>query len=378
MSAEHPIKRGSLVVVVDDQTTGRTILAQLIRSIEPSLEVVSFGDAREALDFIGERTPDLILTDYQMPDLNGVAFTREVRRLPACRDVPLVVVTIVEDRRIRYEALDAGATDFLNRPIDQYECRARCRNLLTLRRQQQIIRHRASWLEEQVALATQEIQHRERETLLRLAKAGEYRDEGTGNHVLRIAKYSAVIARALGLSPGRCEEIELAAPMHDIGKIGIPDHILLKVGPLTPEECALMRTHTLIGYEILKGSPSRHIQLGAIVALHHHEKYDGTGYPNQVKGTDIPLAARIVAVADVFDALTNARPYKTPWSQERAMRQIASESGQHFDPACVAALEAGLPQIAEIWATLQDRREDAGPRPVPDLAGAGSRWRINS
>lgn len=354
MTAERPKKRGTLVVVVDDQATGRTILAQLIHSIDPSLEVASFGDAREALTFIQGRTPDLILTDYQMPDLDGIAFTREVRRIPDCRDVPLVVVTIVEDRRVRYEALDAGATDFLNRPIDQYECRARCRNLLTLRRQQQIIRHRAQWLEEQVALATQEIQSRERETLLRLAKAGEYRDEGTGNHVLRIAKYSRLIASTLGLSSALCEEIELAAPMHDIGKIGIPDHILRKVGPLTTEECTIMRTHTQIGYEILKGSPSRHIQLGAIIALHHHEKFDGSGYPNGLKDKDIPLSARIVAVADVFDALTTARPYKTPWTQEDAMRQIARDAGRHFDPACVAAFEASLGHIAEIWADLQD------------------------
>lgn len=351
-----------MVVVVDDQATGRTILAQLIRSIDQTLEVVSFGDAREALGFIEERTPDLILTDYQMPYLTGVAFTRAVRRFPACRDVPLVVVTIVDDRRIRYEALDAGATDFLNRPIDPYECRARCRNLLTLRRQQQIIRHRANWLEEQVALATREIQSRERETLLRLAKAGEYRDEGTGNHVLRIAKYSRLIAAALGLSPGRCEEIELAAPMHDIGKIGIPDHILLKVGPLTPEECAIIRTHTLIGYEILKGSPSRHIQLGATVALNHHEKFDGTGYPNQLKGQEIPLSARIVAVADVYDALTSSRPYKTPWPPEQAMGQIASEAGRHFDPACVAACEASSAEIIEAWAALQDHLELIGPQ----------------
>jgi two-component system response regulator RpfG len=354
VSLEHSRKARDLVVVVDDQDTGRTILAQLIRSIDNTVEVVAFGDSREALGFVRERTPDLILTDYKMPGLDGLAFTREVRGIPACRDVPLVMVTIVEDKRIRYEALDAGATDFLNRPIDPHECRARCRNLLTLRHQQQIIRHRARWLEEQVALATQEIGSRERETLLRLAKAGEYRDEGTGNHVVRIARYCRVIAEGLGLPSGRCEEIELASPMHDIGKIGIPDSVLLKIGPLTPGETTLMRTHTRIGYEILKGSPSRYLQLGAIIALHHHEKFDGSGYPNRLSGDDIPLSARIVAVADVFDALTTERPYKRSWSADQAVRHIEAGVGRHFDPACVAAFRNGLERIEDIHSTLLD------------------------
>ena len=352
--SERLLRRHALVIVIDDQTTGRTILAQLIRSIDDTLEVVSFGDSREALAFVRVRTPDLILTDYKMPYLDGTAFTREVRKIPACADVPLVMVTIIEDKRVRYEALDAGATDFLNRPIDQYECRARCRNLLTLRSQQQIIRNRAKWLEDQVALATNEIQSRERETLLRLAKAGEYRDEGTGNHVLRIAKYSRAIACTLGLPPGRCEEIELASPMHDIGKIGVPDAILLKVGPLTPEELALMQIHTVIGYEILRDSPSRHIQLGAVIALNHHEKFDGTGYPSRLKGDAIPLSARIVAIADVYDALTTARPYKQPWPQEEVMEHIQEQSGQHFDPECVEAFVASMERIEGIQSALRD------------------------
>ena len=353
--SERLLRRHSLVVVIDDQTTGRTILAQLIRSIDDALEVVSFGDPREALTFVRVRTPDLILTDYKMPYLDGIAFTREVRKIPACADVPLVVVTIVDDKRVRYETLDAGATDFLNRPIDQYECRARCRNLLTLRSQQQIIRNRAKWLEDQVALATQEIQSRERETLLRLAKAGEYRDEGTGNHVLRIAKYSREIACTLGLPQGRCEEIELASPMHDIGKIGVPDAILLKDGPLTPEEAIVMHTHTLIGYEILKNSASRHIQLGAVIALNHHEKFDGTGYPSRLKGGVIPLSARIVAIADVYDALTTARPYKKPWPQDEVMQYMQEQSGRHFDPECLDAFMASMKQIEGIQSALRDK-----------------------
>ena len=288
------------VLIVDDQFTGRKILEELVHTIDRDLSVESFADPYEALERATAHIPDLILTDYKMPIMDGVEFTKRVRAIPGCADVPVIVVTVVEERRIRYEALEAGATDFLTRPIDHHECRARCRNLLTLRRQQQIIKDRARWLEQQVAVATKKVLTREQETLLRLAKAGEYRDAGTGNHILRMAKYSRLLAAELGLSEADCDEIELAAPMHDIGKIGIPDNILLKQGKLTPDEFQIMKTHTVNGYEILKGSPSRYLQQGAIIALNHHERYDGTGYPQGLKGEEIPLSARIVAVADVY------------------------------------------------------------------------------
>ena len=361
-----PDRRRPLVVIVDDQSTGRRILEQLVRGLEEQLEVASFGDAPSAIERIGQQTPDLILTDYMMPNMDGVTFIRRVRAIPDCADVPLVVVTIVEDRRVRYQALDAGATDFLNRPIDEYECRARCRNLLTLRNQQKIIRDRAVWLEEQVAEATREVKARERETLLRLAKAGEYRDEGTGYHVLRIAQYSRVMAQALGLAPSRCEDIELAAPMHDIGKVGIPDQILLKPGRLTGHEFAIMRRHSEIGYEILKDSPSHFLQLGATIALNHHEKSDGSGYPAGLAGRAIPLEARIVAVADVFDALTTERPYKRAWPLPEAIAYVRGLSGSHFDPDCVAAFLENIDAIEGIFYTLADRQRS--PRRNDPLA----------
>lgn len=347
-------RRRPFVVIVDDQLTGRKILEELIRSIDPRIHVEGFSDPFEALERISKNTPDLILTDYKMPVMDGVKFTKHVRTIAGCSDVPLVMVTVVEDKRIRYDALDAGATDFLTRPIDQHECRARCRNLLTLRRQQKIIRDRAKWLEDQVAVATQQIRTRERETLLRLAKAGEYRDEGTGNHVLRMAKYSSLLAEELGLTEAECDEIELAAPMHDIGKIGIPDSILLKPGNLTPEEFEIMQTHTAIGHEILKDSPSRYIQLGAVIALNHHEKFDGTGYPQGLKGNEIPLSARIVSVADVYDALTSARPYKTAWNAEDAVRFLAEQSARQLDPRCVEAFLSRIDKVAQIQEQLKD------------------------
>lgn len=343
-----------LVVIVDDQSTGRKILGQIIRDIDPGLEVIAFSSPIEALELIRTRTPDLVLTDYKMPIMDGVQFIREIRAISSCRDLPVVVVTVVEDKKIRYQALDAGATDFLTRPIDQYECKVRCKNLLTLRHQQKIISNRTKWLEEQVALGTYEIQAREHETLLRLAKAGEYRDEGTGNHVLRIAHYSRLLAEALQLSQRICEDIELAAPMHDIGKVGIPDRILLKEGPLDEREMEIMKEHPVIGYEILKDSPSRYITLGAEIALSHHEKYDGTGYPNGLKGEDIPLAGRIVAVADVYDALTTRRPYKDAWPVEDAVAYIRNASGTHMDPDVVEAFLDNLDKVMEIQSKLSD------------------------
>ncbi|RMG52545.1 MAG: HD domain-containing protein, partial [Gammaproteobacteria bacterium] len=270
-------------------------------------------------------------------------------------------VTIVEDREVRCDVLKAGASDFLNRPLDVAESQARLRNLLRLREQQRQLRERADWLEEQVRRATERIAERERETLLRLARAGEYRDEETGNHILRMARYSRLIAEAMGEHPDFCDELEQAAPMHDIGKIGIPDRVLLKPGRLTETEFDIMKEHARIGHEILSGSPSSYLQLGAEIALNHHERYDGTGYPQGLTGEEIPLAARIVAVADVFDALTSRRPYKEPWSLERAFDYLRQARGTHFDPACVDAFLACEERVREIAERYRDPDDVRAP-----------------
>jgi two-component system response regulator RpfG len=345
---------GARVVIVDDRSTARSLLEGLARSLEPGVIVASFADPVDALEQMRLETPDLIITDYRMPGMDGIEFTRRIRAERRLADVPLVIVTVVEDRQIRYQALENGATDFLTRPIDPQECRARCINLLALRRNQKMVSDRAQWLEDQVMLATREVRMRERETLLKLAKAGEYRDEETGNHILRMAKYARLIAEELKLTAMECDEIEAAAPMHDIGKIGIPDLILLKPGRHTAEEQAVMRRHPLIGYEILADSPSRYLQMGAIIALGHHEKYDGSGYPQGLAGEAIPLPARIVAVADVFDALTSKRPYKDAWSFEDALHYVQAESGRHFDPACARAFERRIDAVAAIMRELRD------------------------
>ncbi len=338
----------STVLIIDDQSTGRVILEEIMRSIDPNLRIQSFSDPRVALEWAKGRPVDLILTDYKMPQMDGVEAIRRFRANPACTDVPIVVVTVVEDRDIRYRALEAGATDFINKPVDQYECRARCRNLLVLRRQQIMLRDRAQLLEQQVGEAVREVQVRERETLFRLARAGEFRDLDTGNHVLRMAKFSRLIAEKLGLLEDECDLIEFAAPMHDIGKIGIADTVLHKRGTLDSQEREVMRLHPRIGYDILKDSPSKYLRLGAVIALRHHEKFDGTGYPDALIGEDIPLEARIVAVADVFDALTSHRPYKSAWSAEDALKYLDQQRGFHFDPRCVDAFRLQLDKVLAV------------------------------
>lgn len=352
------VRVGTRVMIVDDRSTARSLLEGLARSLEPGIVVECFAEPQSALEHLQTVTPDLIVTDYRMPGMDGIEFTRRVRAEKRLADVPLIIVTVVEDRQIRYQALENGATDFLTRPIDPQECRARCLNLLALRRNQKLVHDRAKWLEDQVSQATREVRERERETLLKLAKAGEYRDQDTGNHIIRMARYARLIAEELQLNAMECDEIESAAPMHDIGKIGIPDQILLKPGFHTPEESVIMRRHPVIGYEILVDSPSRFLQMGAVIALGHHEKFDGTGYPQGLAGTDIPLAARIVAVADVFDALTSVRPYKKAWSFQSSLEYIQTHSGKHFDPDCVHAFEQRIDAVSQIMRDLGDPQPD--------------------
>jgi two-component system response regulator RpfG len=342
------------ILIVDDRPTARSLLMGLAHSLEPGLHVESFSDPHAALARAIEQTPDLVISDYRMPGMDGIEFIRRLRAVPRLFEIPVVMVTVVEDRQIRYQALESGATDFLTRPIDPQECRARCRNLLALRRSQKNVLDRARWLEDQVMQATLDIRVREKETLLRLAKAGEYRDEETGNHIIRMAKYSRCIAEELRLTAMECDEIESSAPMHDIGKIGIPDQILHKPGPLDAEEMATMRQHTLIGHKMLADSPSRYLQIGAVIALGHHEKFNGAGYPYGLSGEAIPLPARIVAVGDVFDALMTKRPYKEAWPLQKSLEYIKAESGSHFDPDCVHAFLRRLDEVLQIMHQYDD------------------------
>lgn len=352
------IKNKSQVLILDDQSTGRAILEKIILQVSDNIVVSDFSDPLKALKWLETNDVDLIITDYRMPEMNGLDFIRNIRKQERCKNIPIMMITVVSEKEVRYEALEAGATAFLTRPIDQIECRTSCRNLLQLHQQHLIIQDRANWLAHQVDIATQQIVQREQETIICLAKAGEYRDEGTGNHVLRMAKYSRIIAEALGtFTEEECKDLEYAAPMHDIGKIGIPDRVLLKPGKLDPDEWEIMKQHSAIGHSILSNSKSKYMQIGAVIALNHHERFDGKGYPNGLKGTEIPLIARIVTVADVFDALVTTRPYKPAWSTEGALDYIKQQSGLQMDPQCVEAFFSRINEIKKIQSDYFDEPE---------------------
>src|SRR5215470_1187289 len=322
------------VLILDDSASSVMLLVQLVGKID-GCTALPFTDPTKALSEVEANAIDLALVDYMMPGLNGIDVVKTLRAMPGGAELPVVMLTGRD--AIRYAALDAGVTDFLTKPFDTVEVKLRIRNMLKLRETQNKLRDKASWLAEEVRKATAALTLREEEVIFRLSRAAEYRDADTGQHIERMARYSLLIAEALGLDGEACRSIYLACPMHDVGKIAIRDAILLKPGRYSAEERATMKEHTVHGYEILANSNSTLIQTAAAIALSHHEQWDGAGYPRGLSRTEIPLFARIAAVADVFDALTSERPYKNAWSIEEALSHIRESSGKQFDPACVAA-----------------------------------------
>lgn len=347
----------STVVIIDDQATTLKLLTKIIGDISTAakpIEVEAFLDERHALSWIKRQQVDLVILDYRLPRLDGLKIIELIRMMPQHATLPVVMITALDDRGILYKALDAGATDFLSKPIDYRECQARCRNLLHMREQQLLLQTMNRDLQSRVEETLGEILHREKETLHYLARAGEFRDAETGTHLNRISSYARLIAETIGMGSTFCELIEHAAPMHDVGKIGIPDHILLKRGKLDEEEWQIMMKHSTYGYEILSGSSSEFMQMGARIAQSHHEKFDGSGYPHGLAGKDIPIEARIVAVADVFDALTCVRPYKKAWPLSDAFEYLLTQRNRHFDPECVSAFLDKRSEVIRIHQELTD------------------------
>ncbi len=332
MNSEFLKEGNSSVLVIDDQFTSRTILSQIVQGMSSNTTIVEKSNPELALEWATENTADLVIVDYVMPEMNGIDFVRLLKKLSRYEFVPIIMITIKKDSETRNTALDAGVTDFLSKPINMHECSSRSKNLLTMRKQHVALQSKTDYLERRVKAATFEIRTREKETLMRLARAGEYKDSDTAMHLQRMSLYSRAIAEALGFSEEDAEAIELSAPLHDIGKIGIPDSILTKKGELDSDEMSLMKTHPQIGYDILENSPSKYLQMGGEIALAHHERFDGSGYPNALSGKQIPLSARIVAIADVLDALTSKRSYKHAWNMDKAFEYLVEESGKHFDP----------------------------------------------
>ncbi|MDX8409766.1 MAG: response regulator [Mariprofundales bacterium] len=341
------------IIIIDDNPTNVLLLKRMVQQMEKG-EAHTFLNPEEGLAWCEAHATDLILVDYMMPEMDGITFIQRFRAIAGCREVPVIMVTADDDKKVRYDALAKGATDFLNKPVDKTEFIARMGNMLALRNHQKQMKNRADWLASEVRKATAELRKREHEAIFLLSKAAEYRDPETASHIVRMAHYSQLIARNMGMDEAEQEMLLEAAPMHDVGKLGTPDRILLKPGKLDDDEFAIMKRHAYQGAEILRQSETRLMQVAADIAIMHHEKFDGSGYPNGLVGEDIAMYARIVAVADVFDALTSERPYKKAWPIEQAVAVLKEERGHHFDPACVDALLASMDEVLEIKSRFQD------------------------
>lgn len=327
----------SRILIVDDQAANVRLIEDLLRQ-HGFRALLGETSPRVALERFPEFQPDLVVLDLHMPEVDGLTVLAEIQRITDPNTyLPVIVLTADITREAKRRALASGAKDFVTKPIDIVELTLRIRNLLETRFLHLELARNNQQLQDLVRERTRELEESRLEMLQRLARAVEYRDDETGDHTRRVGEMSARLAAALGLPADEVELIRLAAPLHDAGKIGIPDTILRKPGSLTAEEYAVIKTHTTIGAGLLADGRSRLIQFAEEIARSHHERWNGSGYPLGLKGEDIPLVGRIVAVADVYDALTHARPYKEAWPVERAIDQISTDAGRLFDPRVVEA-----------------------------------------
>ena len=323
------------ILVVDDETTNLRALSRILGAAGYT-NVACTTDPTRVLELYAEQEPDLVLLDLHMPVLDGVAVLERLAQVAQPQSyLPVLVLTGDPSQQARRRALSEGAKDFVTKPFEVDEVLLRIRNLLETRFLHREIASEKAVLEERVRERAAELESAHLDTLERLAVAAEYRDDDTGRHTDRVAATSAILARGAGMGEEDVELIRRAAPLHDLGKIGIPDAILRKAGPLTPEEWEIMKTHTTAGARILAGARSRVMRLAEEIALSHHERWDGSGYPEARAGEAIPLAARVVAVADVFDALTSDRVYRKAWAPEDVLVYLQAHAGTHFDPALV-------------------------------------------
>ncbi len=332
---EQRLKNARLLIV-DDEEYNLQLLEAMLQEAGYT-QVTKTSDPRQVLPLYLESQPDLLVLDLNMPHLDGFAVMRQLTpRIPPGGYFPILVLTAELTAEAKHEALKAGATDFLTKPFDTTEVMLRIHNLLTARFLHLELQSQNESLEEQVRERTSELEEAQLEILKRLSLAAEYRDDATGEHTWRVGYVAALLAQELGWPSDQVELMQLAAPLHDLGKIAIPDRVLLKVGEFTVEDFEEMKPHITIGSKLLSGSRSPLLQLAEVIALTHHERWDGTGYM-RLNREKIPLPGRIVTVADVFDALTHKRPYKEAWPIERAQAEIAAQAGKQFDPQVVEA-----------------------------------------
>ena len=320
------------LLLVDDEPTNLQVLRHILQA---DYRLLFATDGERALQVAREQRPDLVLLDIMMPHMDGYAVCRALKADAATASIPVIFITALADSQDETAGFDVGGVDYLTKPVSPPVVRARVRTHLSLVRMDELRETRLQIVQ-------------------RLGRAAEYKDNETGMHVIRMSHFSQLLALAAGCSPAWAEDLLNAAPMHDVGKIGIPDAVLRKPGPLDAAEWDTMRRHPEIGAEIIGDHPSGLLQLAREIALGHHEKWDGSGYPRGLAGEAIPVSARIVAIADVFDALTTRRPYKEPWPVQDALDHITAQAGKHFDPALVALFVPLVPQLLEIRARWSD------------------------
>ena len=346
------------ILIVDDDPLNIQVLKSLLTRF--GHEVLGVENAIAALNVL-DPSFDLVLADVIMPSVDGFEFVKRVRSNPDTQDIPIIMVSTLAEKKDRLVAIECGANDFITKPVDALELRVRTTSMLKQKAQQDKIKAFVGELSQKVEARTMDLNHAlaeldksNREAIQHLSAAAEYKDEDTGFHILRMANYSALIATKLGLGKEEVDLVLTSSPMHDVGKIGIPDKILLKPGRLDPDEFVIMKEHTTIGGKILGAGNSDYMNMGTLIALSHHEKWDGSGYPSGLAGEDIPLAGRICAVADVFDALTSRRPYKEAFSVEKSIAIIREGQGTHFDPKVLNVFLDNIDEILEIKRKYQE------------------------
>ena len=345
------------ILIVDDKPANVALLEAILKG-EGYTNVQSVTDSRLVEDLHDKWQFDIILLDIRMPHMSGFDVMAQLQEKIEDDYLPILVLTAQSDVETKIKALQNGARDFVTKPFERVEVTHRIKNMLEVR----LMYNKRGWekeiVEAQVRERTQQLAETQLEFIHQLGRAGEYRDNETGMHVLRMSKGCQALALAMGHTMEFGELILQASPMHDVGKIGVPDRILLKPGKLEAEEWEIMKTHVEIGAEILSNHPAEIIQLARSIAMTHHEKWDGSGYPNALKGEDIPIHGRIAAICDVFDALTSERPYKKAWSIDDATAFINEQSGSHFDPALVSKFLEILPKILAIREAHADEDDE--------------------
>ena len=369
LDQEQEALRTAKILIVDDESLVIRVVRRFL-SADGYDNFVTLTDPREAFEAIDRENPDVVLLDIMMPHITGLDLLKVRQRTASFQHIPFIILSANSENQIKREALQLGATDFLSKPVDPNDLTLRVRNALTVKRHHDHLANYAVELEKQVRERTQQIEKSREQIIHCLARAAEYRDNETGEHVIRVGKYCSVVADQLGFGKEYCREIELAAQLHDVGKIGIPDSILLNPGKLSSEEFEVMKLHCGLGMEIMEplaqnesdrvrkhtdmggfimdGVDSPMLELAASIARTHHEKWDGTGYPFQLKGDEIPIEGRICCVADVYDALCSERPYKPKFPIKKCLEIMLSERGTRFDPIVLDAFFERINDIEQI------------------------------